>query len=158
MKLKLDDELVQLIEENRTGLFEVLDSVKKIRGRVDTILPQDTNEYKNRYLLEGKLKTVTEIISNELRVRKSIDESIKMQFELQRKAEYGADGEQIDIHLLAKLMERKEREDKVNQDRKDEKKKPKKKQKEELTPPEEISPELQKAVETLESDLEDENN
>lgn len=97
---KLIDELVS----NRKELSGILVKVREFRNSIEKLIPT-SNEYKNRYILEQKIKTITEVIKSELEIRKQIDNSIKNEFDLRKKYLEDDDKDNIDLSKLAMLLE-----------------------------------------------------
>ena len=80
-------DLVKLVDEissNREDLFKMRDRLKLFDQKIEDILPT-TKDYEKRYLLENKLKTISEFNKIKLEVNKAIDASIKSEIELRRK-------------------------------------------------------------------------
>ena len=98
------DSLIKELKVNRDSLREdVLPKIILFRTKLEALLP-GSNDFKHRYLLEQKMKTVTEIVNSELSIRKQIDDSIKTEFDLVRKSS-GEDVSEISIAKLAEAME-----------------------------------------------------
>ena len=98
-------EIITELKDNREDLHTMIDTISGFREKVDTLLP-DKVEYRNRHMMVERMKNITEIIKSELAVRKQIDESIKLETDMRRKAEDG-DIEQTPeaIRAYAKAME-----------------------------------------------------
>lgn len=73
------------IKENRIGMYQNLDEIIKLRQTIALILPQNEKDFKQRYLLEARMKTISDILSSELSIRKAINDSLKLEFEVDRK-------------------------------------------------------------------------
>ena len=100
---KYDSLLVEL-RKNRSELSgDVFPKIIKFRENIDAILP-DSKDFKNRFALEQKMKSITYIINSELSIRKQIDDSIKLEFDLSRKTS-GEDTTEINISKLAEAIE-----------------------------------------------------
>jgi len=84
--MKSLDDLVKELEDNRKGNYDILAKIQGFRDKLDILLPTGT-DYRDRFKLENKMKTFTEIIKAELDVRKTIDSSIKSEFDLKKKME-----------------------------------------------------------------------
>lgn len=78
--------LIEELNKNRKESYDILDRITNFRNKIDTVLPT-SSDFKYRKLLEDKMRLVTDIIKTELDVRKSIDNSIKMEADLSRKLE-----------------------------------------------------------------------
>lgn len=99
--------LISELEENRKRLYDMLEPISKVRNNIEKIMPTE-NDYRNKFSLENKMKTIASIIGTELDVRKEIDSSIKNQAELIKKQEdIKKEDESIDnvqILQIAKMM------------------------------------------------------
>ena len=62
----------------------MLVDISDFRKAIDQLLPKKI-DYKVKYLLSERIKTITEVIKSELAVRKQIDESVKLEVELRKK-------------------------------------------------------------------------
>ena len=100
--------LITELEDNRKALHGMIDIVINFRNKIDTLLPKNI-DFKNRFVMEEKMKTVTQIISNELSIRKQIDDSIKTEADLLKKIVDGGDdsveNKKEHIRDLAKAMQ-----------------------------------------------------
>lgn len=96
--------LINELTENRNRLRDdVLPKIINFRDQLDRLLPE-TKDFKNRFAIEQKMKTLTEVISAELTVRKHMDDSIKTEFDLVRKAS-GEDASEMNISKIAEAIE-----------------------------------------------------
>ena len=98
------DDLVNEMVDNRKKLSEILDKVTSFRNNIERLIP-NSNEYKNRFIMEQKIKTVTEIIKSELEIRKQIDNSIKTEFDLRSKVKESDKESDGDISKIISLLE-----------------------------------------------------
>lgn len=108
MKDKETEKLFSLLEElseNRSKLHNMLGDITEFRKAIDQLLPKRV-DYKAKWVIPERIKTVTEVIKSELAIRKQIDESVKMEVELRKKAKDEGDGRRsTDIKSLAKAVE-----------------------------------------------------
>lgn len=95
--------LINELVENRRELVDLLDKVKEVKNNIDKLVPT-SSEFRNRYVLEQKIKTIVEIIKSELEIRKQIDNSIRSEFDLRKKAEK-FENDDFDISKLSMLLE-----------------------------------------------------
>lgn len=97
--------LLDELSENRSNLHKMLGDVVGFRKIIDELLPKKI-DYKLKYLLPERIKTVTEVIKSELAIRKQIDESVKMEVELRKKAKDEGEGKRSgDVKALAQALE-----------------------------------------------------
>jgi hypothetical protein len=83
--------LLKELQENRLSLHGMLSELSKFRVHIDKLLPEKV-DYRNRYVLAERMKTVVQIIQSELAVRKQIDDSIKSEVDLKKKVEGEGEG------------------------------------------------------------------
>ncbi len=98
------NDLIQEMVDNRKNLSGILDKVSNFRNNIEKMIPT-SNEYKNRFIMEQKIKTVTEIIKAELDIRKQIDNSIKTEFDLRSKVKESDKESDGDISKIISLLE-----------------------------------------------------
>jgi len=91
------------------GLKELLKDIVEVRKNIKSIMPT-TTEFSKRFLLENKMKTVSDVVSSELSIRKQIDSSIKTEFDLANKTT--GDSDITDMRALAGAIEKYEKEKK----------------------------------------------
>lgn len=99
--------LLKDIGNNRDELKNSLNTIKEFRTKIDELLPEKI-DYRHKYVLEERVKTITEIIKTELSVRKQIDDSIKLELDLMRK---NTDSNKTSAEMaqaLAKIMDKKD--------------------------------------------------
>jgi hypothetical protein len=97
--------LIEEIETNRNNSKELLVELKKARESIGAIIPK-TIDFKNKYVLEGKLKTLATLIGSELSVIKHIDDSSKTEFELRKKLDNeDIELKDVSITMIAKALE-----------------------------------------------------
>ncbi len=78
------EKLLGGIEENREHYKSMLNDVEKLRGQIDNLLPSNM-DYKKKFLFEERMKTISSILSTELDIRKSLEASYKLEFDLRKK-------------------------------------------------------------------------
>lgn len=99
-------ELLKSLDTNRIEMYEQLKRIKEVRGDLSELLPKDKNYLKNKFLLEQRIKTLTEICKIELDVTKSIEGSIKSEIELIRRLERQDDTKEYDITEIVKTLDK----------------------------------------------------
>jgi|GEM_PF-3303999 len=99
------DSLLEELKENRENLHEMLNDVSEFRKNLDLLLPAKL-DYREKYLMQERMKAVTEILRGELAIRGQIDSSIKLEIDIRKRT---TDDEFEDlptqIKIYAKAME-----------------------------------------------------
>ncbi|MCK5018593.1 MAG: hypothetical protein KAS32_16150 [Candidatus Peribacteraceae bacterium] len=101
---KISKNLINEIEENRKALHEMIGDIKGFREKMEVLLPSKV-DFKQKWLLQERMKTMTEIIKSELAVRKQLDDSVKLESDLRRKDTIENETTSKDIKALAKAVE-----------------------------------------------------
>jgi hypothetical protein len=86
------DQLLKELKDNRVDLHGMLNDISRFRKTLDTLLP-DKVDYRNRFILAERIKTIVQIIQSELSVRKQIDDSIKSEVDLRKKISDTSEGD-----------------------------------------------------------------
>jgi len=101
-----NQELLDDIKANRNGLHTMLNTIAEFRNKVDTLLP-DKVDFRSRWMLPERMKTITEIVKTELAVRKQIDDSLKTEYEMRKKKESKDNADEGDkIKYFAGMIEK----------------------------------------------------
>ena len=101
-------DLISEMRDNRHRLDDMLGDVSKLREMTDKLIPEKL-DFKQKFLLEEKMKTISTLFGVELDIRKQKEVSIKSEFELRKKLadkEGEAVNEYDDIALISKALER----------------------------------------------------
>jgi len=99
--------LIKELSKNRKDLHKIVKDVEGLREKLNDIIPSKI-DFRQRHILENKLKTIAAVISSELQVRKQIDDNIKLEVELRSKTGEGDESpeqRQKDIRMLAEALE-----------------------------------------------------
>ena len=100
-------ELIDSISKNRQEMYDMIHDVQEFRKGLDTLLPKN-NEFKNRFIWEERMKSISSLISTELSIRKAVDDSVKNEITLLDRFDSGGDGEDINdrrsIELIAEAI------------------------------------------------------
>lgn len=103
--------LIEEIKNNRLGQYEILEKIKKYRENVELYnVTSDDFRQRSGSMSKAveKAKVMTEVIKIELDVRKTIDSSTKLEFELRDKIEKDASKDvqegRVDIRLLSNQL------------------------------------------------------
>lgn len=100
-----NNSLLNEISENRQALNGMLTTIQSIREQTTELLPKST-DFKNRHMMEEKIKAISSVFGVELDIRKQKENSIKVEIELRRKL--GGEDDKIsfdNIQDLAKAIE-----------------------------------------------------
>lgn len=98
------NELLNQLSDSRDKLTQMMTEIDECKGAVlDTA---KSNDYRNRYAKEERLKTISTFYSLALSMRQEYTRNIISEIELRRKLEKGDDGDQtVDIVKIAKQLE-----------------------------------------------------
>ena len=97
------EDLISEIRNNRVETRSMLTKVVDFRNNIERLIP-NVQDYKNRFLIDEKIKIITSVLSTELNIRKHLDDSVKTEFDLLKKKDNTTSGN-IDIGELADMME-----------------------------------------------------
>ena len=85
------EQLLRVFEENRNAIMEMISDLEKLKNKLDTIFPENTDARHMRFF-EEKVKAVSSFFNVLLDMRKEINKSLKDEMEMRRKVE-GKDSE-----------------------------------------------------------------
>jgi uncharacterized coiled-coil DUF342 family protein len=98
------DELLSEFKEHRDEIKKMIVSLEDIKSKIDTLIP-DTLDKRVLRFFEEKVKTVTNLFSTLLEMRKEIQKSVKDELEIRRKIKISDDDESwkdaLDIRDIA---------------------------------------------------------
>jgi hypothetical protein len=99
------EELLTQFSESRAKLTEYMADVDAIRLKVDGIFPT-TQDFRNRFVLEEKIKAASSFYSTLLNIRQEFNKTIKEEIEIRRKLENNdiEEGE-VDVRAVADQVE-----------------------------------------------------
>lgn len=102
----IKDELIEEIRANRQEKKELLARVKKIGVHIDKVMTT-SNDYRNKFALENKMKAIADISTTELAISKALDDSVKTEFELRRKSAMDDEAVEgaVDYRAVGEYME-----------------------------------------------------
>lgn len=83
-KKEITEELLGKLSVNREDLYGMLKTLTKLRGDIDKILPEKM-DYKAKFVLEERMKTISSLFNTELSIRKQLDDSIKNEINIRSK-------------------------------------------------------------------------
>lgn len=97
--------LILEVVNNRSNAKEMLIRMKDYSTQINKLMP-DPKNFRNKYAIESCMKIISEIMSTELSIIKFLDDSVKTEFDLRRKAKGEDSQSNISIDLLAEAVER----------------------------------------------------
>ena len=80
------DELLEDLAKNRTSLHEMIKDVEEFKTKMCELLPKQL-DFRNKFIWEEKMKTISTVLGTELSIRKQIDDSIKSEIGIRTKME-----------------------------------------------------------------------
>jgi len=89
--------LLKEYDDHRAAIKNMIADLEKIRGRIDTLIP-DTLEARYMRFFEEKVKSITGLFNSLLEMRKEIAKSVKDEIEIRRRIK--SDEDMIDIEDL----------------------------------------------------------
>jgi len=89
--------LLKEYDDHRAAIKNMIADLEKIRGRIDTLIP-DTLEARYMRFFEEKVKSITGLFNSLLEMRKEIAKSVKDEIEIRRRIK--SDDDMIDIEDL----------------------------------------------------------
>lgn len=101
------DNLLKEYSDSRKELSRYMESVDGLREKVNSIFPE-TTDFRNRFVLEEKIKAASSFFSTLLNIRQEYNKSIKEEIELRRKLFTLAQEEELDeddIRDIADMIE-----------------------------------------------------
>jgi hypothetical protein len=102
---KIEDLLVQL-SDSRNALSLYMVDVDSLRKKVDGIFPTNTADFRNKFVLEEKIKAASSFYSTLLNIRQEYNKTIKEEIEIRRKIINKEDDESsIDVRAIANMVE-----------------------------------------------------
>lgn len=82
------DELLDDLATNRATLHDMVKDVSEFKTKMNELLPKSL-DFRNKFIWEEKMKTISTILGTELAIRKQIDDSIKSEIGIRTKMEDG---------------------------------------------------------------------
>jgi len=99
------EELLTQFSESRNKLSEYMNDVDAIRKKVDGIFPT-TQDFRNRFVLEEKIKAAASFYSTLLNIRQEFNKTIKEEIEIRRKiGNNDIEEGDIDVRAVADQVE-----------------------------------------------------
>jgi len=98
------DALLDQYEKNRVDLKNKLTNLEQLSGNVNNMFPKNT-DFRNRHILDDKLKVMSHFYSTMLSFTQEINRSIKDEIEIRRRNSKGVE-EDFDIRKVAKILDK----------------------------------------------------
>src|SRR6056297_1650677 len=98
----LFNELIEDYKINRDKLKQLAIEIEALKDRLDEIMPSDSRDFRQRYIMDEKIKIMSSVIGNLLDIRKEISKSIKDEIDMRNKL--GTDEDDINIAKLFNKM------------------------------------------------------
>lgn len=99
------DKLLEALSSNRSDLGDMINDVKEFRKSIDKLLPKKI-DFRNRFLWEEKMKTISNVLSTELAIRKQVDDSIKNEINIRTKIDDDGQDQNRDYYeAIAKAID-----------------------------------------------------
>jgi hypothetical protein len=100
------DDLLKKYSLSRDDLVKDLSVITSLKDKIELLLPQEIN-FKNKYLLDEKLKIFSNFFSSMLSIRQEINKSIMQEIEIRRKISPPRDKGALDsmIRSIAEKIE-----------------------------------------------------
>jgi hypothetical protein len=105
-------ELLDKYSTSREELCKYMRDLDEIRTQVSQIFPTN-HDFRNRFVLEEKLKTMSVFYSTLLNIRQEFNKTLKDEIELRRKLEVGDNGDEkayVDIREIVDMIEQQQKE------------------------------------------------
>lgn len=99
------DQLLEEMAESRATLRSYVSDVSKLKDKVAQMFPNDLN-FRNRFVLDEKIKTMTSFYSVLLNIQQEINKSNKDEIEIRRKLDSTDEGEdtELDLRRIADMV------------------------------------------------------
>jgi hypothetical protein len=107
---KIIDNLLNEYIEHRSAIKIMIVDLEKLKDKIETILPEKMDK-RFKFFFEEKIKTITQLFSSLLDMRKEIAKSVKDEIELRRKITKETDKDDsgfedlLDIRKIANKVE-----------------------------------------------------
>jgi len=111
------EKLLKDFSANRDSLFDMIDELTELKGKIDTLFPQGKLDIRFSRYFEERIKTATALFNVILDIRKEVNKSIKEEIDLRQKKQDDEDiEEEGKIRYLAEKIESfKKRKDSVSE-------------------------------------------
>jgi len=97
--------LLKELKNNREDLHGMLGDITEFRKNLDILLPKSL-DFRQKFLMQERMRSVTEILRGELAIRGQIDSSIKLEIDIRRKStDEDIEDLPTQIRMYAKAME-----------------------------------------------------
>tara|TARA_Y100000310_G_C20673779_1_gene811708 strand:+ start:498 stop:911 length:414 start_codon:yes stop_codon:yes gene_type:complete len=96
-----EKDLLNKISSSRDKLEVYIKKVEELQTSVQTMFPKDIKDYRNKYLLEENVKTVTSFYALLLNLNQEVSKTVFSELEYRRKSKHKDGDVEIDIRALA---------------------------------------------------------
>ena len=86
------DELINEIGSNRKNMYNMLNDIGQFKDKMDSAIPTGS-DFRNRLLMDQKIKMLTEYWKTQLDIRKQIDSSVQVEFKLRKLQDNDSDSD-----------------------------------------------------------------
>ena len=105
--------IIDDIRKNRRELNDIILDIVDVRKDIDDLLPKKV-DFKSKWMLPERMRLITETVKAELAVRKQLDDSLKLEFDMIRKIDIDEGNYSSgDIRTISKELERMTKEGKL---------------------------------------------
>lgn len=98
---KEEKDLLNKISSSRDKLEDYIKKVEDLQISIQTIFPKDIKDYRNKYLLEENVKTVTSFYALLLNLTQEVSKTVFSELDYRRKSKHDDGEPDIDIRALA---------------------------------------------------------
>jgi len=115
------EKLLSIYDEHRAAIKDMITDLEKIRGRIDTLIP-DTLDTRYMRFFEEKVKSISGLFNSLLDMRKEIAKSVKDEIDIRRRIKNADDAidieDMLDIRSMTnKIDQFKHEKDKMQKER-----------------------------------------
>jgi len=106
--LPIIEKLIVQFEDQRTAILQMIDQLESIKQKIDILIPDSLDKRYIRFF-EEKVKTITNLFTTLLEMRKEISKNLKEEIEIRRKIVMKEDNfdfeSAIDVRKIAEKIE-----------------------------------------------------
>jgi len=98
------DTLLEKLGNNRVSMEDMIKDVQSFRKKIEDILPKKI-DFRNKFIWEEKMKTVSGVLATELSIRRQIDDSIRNEINIRTRRDIDDDESRDFYEALSKKLE-----------------------------------------------------
>ena len=99
------EKLVTDLSENRNAMYGMLEDVIEFRKNIHNMIPKKV-DFANRFVMDEKMKIISNILGTELDIRKQIDVSIREEVNIRSKfIEDQGENTRENVEIISRLIE-----------------------------------------------------